>query len=794
MKSTFIKIYLLSFALLISGKMAEAQKQSGYIAPQDTVKLKRNPNASLNTYTTSNITAATDSRMIGAAVIAAAKLKDTTAYNKAAGIPVNQLFKEDDLTEFSKGGFVNIVALFEAVNKNLPESSKLQFITTTNGTSSSISNPLELKDLRIKMAANPANAAGNRPQWQENIYQAYRARDYGTKLENTITITSATREMREDQQLALTTDAGREITLAQLLQQQNGKPGAETRAVVAFRGMTYPGQIVSPETAHENYRRALFSLIDLQQSDFEHHPQTASLLNAMTADLQSGVQSKIIAALKGSTYFDKNLPGNLGPVLLTEPDVINPGELSANAKSKALELFTLTALHYGERDASKLYFRLLNQQGALAAASTQDFTAKRLAQLSYHGTEKMKSAGLGAESRNNMTFADLVLVAVAAPASPATVTRQASLSLTEVGKAISERYETTIIQTTKSIFQLNPRISVGSRYTTYKANYDPIGYANNVGVTQKGVEFRLESDLYLGKLDKMLSTGLKPFIYPEFGVVFGTGKRAVGYDGGSVRGMTTLPSFKQDYINWGGHLGLNVGPVLVGVDASLLSTKAGTDANQRFFDLSKAMTYYRYSFLTRILSWDLGKASTQRLYTLTLDAELAGETNNERTSNRTRTQNSSSQVKSGDWQTLYDRAHPNGKYNSTIANQMLADGTVKASYPSANYAAAHIGIVRGGLAFKVTGGLYNKMAITGYNSGKGEWVSQLFKNTLKGNGFAAATLTYNFGTSGMSKTTRTVSKKSSINGVDSESSTADAPKTERIQSGVKSRALIMINK
>ena len=757
---------------------------------------KLDPNKPLNTVSETKSIREVDTRMIGAATYAASKLSDTLSYNQQKGILITDLFKAEDLTYLSSGGMANIVALFEEVNKRLPKGRKLQFMTDSTQLTSTISNPLVLESLRAKISSNPATVSSNRPQWQENIYQAYIARDYGTRLENTITITSATREMREVPQLSLQDGNGSTVTLAQLLSREKAKSpaNAEARAVAAFRAMTFPNGQVSQTTANTNYRTALFALIDLQQGDFNRHPETSALINSVGNDLQLGTNSKVLSAIKNSTFFNSNVPGNLGPVLVTESDVVSPELIAGKARDKSLELITLTALHYGERDAVKLYKRLLAGQGSAAAASTNDFTAKRLGQLKYHGTEKIKSVGFGPDKTANMSLADLVLVAVAAPAIPKSATPIASLSLSEVGKTIVANYNTVVTERTTSMFQLNPRASLGSRYTTYQAKYDPIDYADGAIISQTGVEFRLESDLYLGKLDNMLSTGLKPFIYPQFGVILGTGQRKVGYDGNLNTNFGNIPRFKQNYLTWGGHLGLNVGPVLVGVDATLMSTESADDAYKRFFDLSQSMTYYRYSFLARVINLSISKREVLNPTYFTFDLEIAGETNNEGTLNRTRSQDRESQVQSKEWIRSYERARPGGVYDPEIANELLLEGDVKASYIAANYAAIHLGLVKSGIQFKVTAGLYNREAMFKFEEGKGEWLSNVARNTFRGSGFAAATLTYNFGSGSSSVKTRRSERNSVINGVSSAAQVEETSSRERARSGIRSRAIFMNRK
>ena len=749
-----------------------------------------------------------------AAVNAARLLSDSTAYNRSKGIPIELLFKGEDLAYFSKDGMANVVALFEEVNKNLPKGKKIEFVTDSLQLTTIVNNPLALDDLRMKMSSRPASISGNRPQWQENIYQAYMARDYGTKLENTITLTSATREIREVPQLALIDFDGSTITLAKLGNlasrgllrfarndasgRNDGRndgsvhrSGAERKAVDAFRLRTFPNEFMSKEAANENYRRALFALIDLQQADFGRHKATRTLIDGLYNDLKLGTNSKVVSALKRSSFYDVNFPGNFGPVLLTESEVVNTQQITTQALDKAMELLTLTALHYGERDAVKLFNRILNRQGALDAASTSDFSRKRLGELTYHGTEKFKSLGFGPDKVEAMTIADLMLVAVAAPAPNIRTEPIASLTIADAAQSVLAVYRTEIIEESKSMFQLNPRISLGSRYTTYKAENDPIKYAKGTVVTQNGLELRLESDLYYTKLDNMLRSGVKPFIYPEFGIILGRGQRKVGYDErGPASIMGDIPKFKQSYNNWGGHLGLNVGPVLVGVDATTLSTKLATDPYQRFFDLSQSMTYYRYSFLARVVNVALGKKGQINPYYLTFDLEMAGETNNEGTSNRTSTQDGNAQIASNEWERLYNMARPNGVYSPAKATQMLMDGSVKAAYPAANYGAMHVGLLKSGFLFKLTGGLYNRTAIDGYHSGKDEWMKRLFKNTWKGSGFMAASVTYNFGSNGQSKTRRTT-RSSMMNGIASTPEIESSSSSSRTPSMLRNRAIFM---
>ncbi len=794
-------IYLLALPLLagvLLGQRVNAQ-QPVYIAPQDTVKTLRMPNTSLNAYQQRSDIASLDSRMLGAAVYAANVLADTAAYDAKQGVPLAHLFKAEDLAYFSKRGLPTVVALFEQVNKNLPKGRKIEFISDSLQTVTTVRNPLALQDLKAKISSSQADLTTDPGQWQENVYQAYIARDYGTKLNNTITITSATRELRELPELQLLDAKGAVLSLGQLMARER-KPGrtvaqVEAAAVVTMRKLTFPNAEISKEIANENYRRTLLALIALQEADFKRHEATAQLIGRMTQDLGNAENSRILKAIKGSTLFDENVPGNLGPVMLTESNVLDGAQLAARSASKAKELITLTALHYGERDAVKLYTRLLNGQGALAASATGEFSAKRLSELRYHGVEKLRSVGLGPDKTEGISMADLVLLAVAAPELPVNTDPMVALTLVSAGERIVMAYTTKVTEEYRKAFMLSPRISLGSRHTEYTASYDAVNFANGSKITQNGLELRLETDLYFSDLEKMMEKRVKPFIYPEFGILMGSGTRKVGYGPQRYLGPHgAVPQFKQNYINWGGHLGLNVGPVLVGVDATVLSTKSASDPYRRFFDLSQAMTYYRYSFLTRVLNLGISKADSEKPLFLSLDLEMAGETNNEGTRDRTRTQDGGAQIKSTEWARDYAKARPNGKYNQAIATQMIMDGEVKAAYPSANYAAVHLGIAREALQLKMTAGLYNLTAIDGYSRGKGEWINRLLKHTLNGNAFAAATLTYNFGASGSSSKRRKTQHSSTLNGQTTMAPEESAYERKKLPSGLRNRAIFMNRK
>ena len=160
----------------------------------------------------------------------------------------------------------------------------------------------------------------------------------------------------------------------------------------------------------------------------------------------------------------------------------------------------------------------------------------------------------------------------------------------------------------------DPRISLGSRHTDYRAAFDPVDfvpeflngtYLNQKGsrVTQNGLELRLESDIYFSNPLKIVEKGVKPVIFPEFGVIAGAGPRNVGYDNSSTLGpLGAVPQFQDTYFNLGGHLGLNVGPFLLETEATYLSTGTRDIPTERFFDLSQGMTYYRYTGLAHVMN------------------------------------------------------------------------------------------------------------------------------------------------------------------------------------------------
>lgn len=788
----------------IFNQTAFAQKE--YVAPQDSSKKKSGKDASLNTIVVDRGLMKLDSRLYGAAVKAAEILKDTLKYDQKKGIALRNLFTGDDLAYVSKLGLNNVISLFEQVNKHLPKDQKIDFVVDSTQAVQRIENPLVLNDLRVKISAHPA-LIENKAQWKENIFQAYMARDYATKLNNTITITSATREIRETPGLELINYNGAAISLADILKRETSKNSnrnqAELAAVTAFRLLTFPNGQLSKETANENYRRALFMLIDLQAQDFDRNPITKPFINQLAADLNKGNQSNVVNALKNSNFFDINVPGSLGPVLLTESEVIDPASISNRSRDKAMELITLTALHYGERDAVKLLSRLVNGQGALPAKQTNDFTVKRLSELTFHGTEKIKSLGFEQDKTAGMTMADLVLVAVAAPAAPTVLQNNTSLTVLKVGNSIINNYSFINTQENRNTFILNPRISFGTRHIEYRAAFDAVDYVpefvngmvvpqDGSKIVQNGLEFRLESDIYFSSYKKIVEKGIKPWVYPEFGIILGGGKRSVGFDPTATVGVFgSVPQFKQGYVNWGSHLGLTVGPVLLGFDASLLSTSTRDNAYERFFDLSQAMTYYRYSFLARIFNLRLGKASQPNPYNIILNFEVAGETNNEGTLDRVSTQNGASQTGSQEWQQDYNRAHPNGILDKQIATNMILNGDVKAAYAASNFGALHIGLEKSGFLFKVTAGLYNLKAIKGYEESRGEWIKQLVKNTAKGNAFGAVSLTYNLGSTSASDKHKRSEKYHTTNGVSSQPEIEESSSSGKSTSPIRNRALFM---
>ena len=742
--------------------------QSTYTAPQDTVRIRRAANEPLTTYRESAMLVS-DSRLVGAAVKAAAILADTLKYDSKKGAPVESVFSKNDLEYVSKQGMNGTIALFELINTHLPKGKFLAFRTDSQRVITA-ENPLSLKDLKVLISANPATKQTNGQQWREHVYQAYMARDYATSLHNTITITSATREIRETPELELIDFDGGSISLAEILRREQtkikDKIRAEKAAVAEFRSRTYPGKQMSKENANENYKRALFELMRLQEGDMNRHPETKALLVALREDLSKGAGGRVVNALKGSSFFDSNVPGNLGPVLLTETEVINPDRMQGESESKAMELMMLTSLHYGERDAVKLFKRLIEGKGAVPANQTGDFSVKRLGQLRDHGTEKLKSLGYGEDKSVGITSSDLVLLAVAAPQPPASPARPGYLSLQTAGESIINYYSVIEIHENKFVVSFNPRVKLGSRHIEHRSSYDPVDFVPEVingasigqdgsRIIMNGVEMRLESDLYFSKLRKITENGIKPFVYPQFGIIAGFGTRKVGYDENTIVGPHgKVPQFSSNYWNWGGHVGLNVGPFLLSADATVLSTPERTNPNERFFDLSNGMTYYRYSLLLHVFNRPLGKRNQPERFRFIMDAEFAGETNNEGTPNRTHTQSGAAQTGSGEWRRDYERAHPGGVYNHEIATQMILNGDVKASYAASNFGAIHLGVQRHGFLLKGTLGLYNTKTIEGYSEGGGEWANKLFQNTIKGHLFGGASLTYSFDSRSWSESSR----------------------------------------
>ena len=767
------------FCFLLANPTA-LNAQSTYIAPQDTVRLKRSANEAVSSYHSSTFLKA-DSRLAGAAVKAADLLMDTLRYNTRKGLSVDSVFSSADLKYVTGQGLNGAVALFELVNTRLPKGKFLVFRTDSQQVVTA-ENPLVLRDLRMLIAAHPVTKQSDARQWQEHVFQAYMARDYGTTLHNTITITSATREMRETPDLELIDFNGGAITLGEILRREQLRTGdrvkAEKAAVAEFRSRTYPGKQMSKERANENYRRALFELMRLQEGDMQRHPETKALLQLLKEDLSKGKGSKVVQSLRRSSFFDANVPGNLGPVLLTETDVIDPDKIKSEADSKAMELMMLTSLHYGERDAVKLFKRLLEGRGELSASTMGDFSAKRLGQLKDHGTEKLKSLGYGADKTAGITFSDLVLLAVAAPEVPVTRSGPGYLSLQEAGETVVNYYLVTETHEKRYAVLFNPRIIAGSRHIEHRSSYDPVDFVpeviNGAAIGQEGsrvvlngLEIRLESDIYFSDIEKLAAGGVKPFIYPEFGIVAGYGRREVGYDKKALVGPHgAVPQYSSSYWNWGGHIGLNVGPLVLSADATVLSTPERDDPYERFFDLSSGMTYYRYGVLLHVFNKPFGSIAKSDRLRFVIDAEFAGETNNEGTPNRTHTQSGAAQTGSGEWRRDYDRAHPGGVYNHAIATEMILNGDVKASYAASNFAAIHLGIQRNGLLLKGTVGLYNNKTIEGYNDG--EWANKLFQNTLKGRLFGGLSLTYSFDSRSWSESHKTSSSYKTIKGVKSD--------------------------
>lgn len=758
-------IALATFGYSLSGT-ANAQT---YTAPQDTVKIKRAPDESLTTYTTlTQETKNLDSRMVGAAVKAAERLKDTTKYDVKKGISIDSLFEKGDLEYFASRGIKTVVALFEQVNKYLPKDHGITFRTEQSQNVKIAENPLVLKDLRAMIAEKPATIRDPQ-QWRENVYHAYMARDYGTKLHNTITITSATREIRETPSLEIIDFDGSPITLRQILAKQqainSNKYLAERAAVAEFRARTFPNERISKERANENYKRALFELIRLQEGDLNRHPETRKVIDALVNDLRKGTESNVINSLKNNRFFDANVPGNLGPVLLTEDKLISPEQVRGNAEAKAMELMMLTALHYGERDAVKLFRQLIGGRGYVPSQQTGDFTPKRLNELTDHGTEKLKSLGYGVDKTRDMTSSDLVLVAVSAPEAPTEIVANAFITMQQVGACIVNNYSTITTEETRNTIIFSPRIKFGSRHSEYRASFDPVEYVpeivNGVAVNQKGsgtshngVELRLESDLYFTKAEKIIESGVKPTIFPQFGIIAGAGQRKVGYDESTTVGQFgPVPKYKDTYVNWGANAGINIGPILLSVDANYFTSQSSDDdPYQRFFDLSHGMTYYRYSLLAHLINFGMGKMDQGKGSNFLVDFEFAGETNNTGFRNRTITPSSASQINNYEWRRDYERAHPGGVFNKAIAQEMILNGDVKATYAASNFAALHFGVQKHSLQFRGTLGMYNL-----YTVYKNDLVNgKLFANTLKGNLFGALGLVYTFGSkSSISKHSKT---------------------------------------
>ncbi|MGI4022315.1 MAG: hypothetical protein ACRYFA_12485 [Janthinobacterium lividum] len=794
---------------IVLSKNVNAQTSPPYKAPQDTVKTKLPQNANLTStdLTTQNYTP--DSRFVGAAVKAADMLADTTKYDAKNGLAIEQLFSADDLQYVAKQGANGVVVLFDLVNKRLPKGLSIGFRTENQSVVTTSKNPLVLKNLRAFVAANPASIQGNKEQWKENVYRAYMARDYATKLTNTITITSATREIRETPELKIIDFDGSMISLVTILANKQAKNSnklqAEKEAAAEFREHTFPGNRISKVNANENYRRALFALISLQEGDINRHPETKKFVDDLTNDLQKGKNSNVINALTNNNFYDANVPGNLGPVLLTEDAVINTDKIQSNPHEKAMELTTLTALHYGERDAVKLLKSLVNGKGSIPAQQTTEFTPKRLGQLTNHGTEQLKSLGFGSAKTNSMSNSDLVLLAVAAPDAPMAVTPKAFLTLQQVGATIANYYSTTEITETKNVVLFNPRISLGSRHTEYRTSFDAVDfvpeflngvYINQKGsrVVQNGLEIRIESDIYFSNSQRIIEKAVKPVIFPEFGVLAGAGRRSVGYDNSTTPGpLGAVPQFKNSYINWGGHLGLNVGPFLLATDATYLTSQTRDNPYERFFDLSQGMTYYRYTLLGHFINFGLGKIEEGRGTHFTLDGEYTGETNNTGIKNRTVSSGSAAQPNNGEWQRDYDRARPNGVYNSQIATEMVINGDVKAIYLSSSYAAIRAGLQKSNIQLTATGGLYNLYTVP--INGRGLISTESLKNAVNGNLFGALTLTYHFSSSSfVTNSKKKTESYQTIGGVESEHKVDETSSAQKSNFGPRNHSIFLNKK
>jgi len=698
-------------------------------------------NTSLSQVSTAKLPAITDTMVVRCAKRTAQLLMDTSRYDRHQGIRLERLFTPHELKYLAAQGLNETVYLFKLVNENLPANMRVVFLTDEDRTVVTDNNPLILRSLRATIAKGPSQIFQS--QWKENIYQAYMARHYGTNLFNTITLTAALREIREKPDLEIIDHDNQTVSLRQL----RARNGSEQKAVADLRMHTIPGPGISTTSAAENYRRALFALIDLQLNDIRKHPQSQQLLNEMANDLRKGTRSNILIALQSSHLFDANVPNNQGLVLLTESDVMADSVIAANARDKATELMILTCLHYGERDAVKLFGQLVKGNGAVPAG-VQTFGKDRLRQLTDHGTEQFKYLNVTPEKMDKITNADLVILATASPEVPEQVSQNAYLStqvtVPEVGRSIVNTYNT---NTTTTAVILNPAISLSSRHIEYRAADDPIDFVPEMQngqyfdqrgsrVTQNGIELRLTSDLYFSNPLKMMKRGVKPVIYPEFGLIAGIGTRDVGQDQSTTIGpLGPVPQFSSMYYNWGTHLGLNIGPFMFGIDGTILSTTVADNPQERFFDLSQGMTYYRYQLLTHILNLGSSKKDTH----FTIDLDLAGETNNEGFGNLASTQGTDSQIQSARWYEDYNRVHPAGGYDAALAKDLLNNGYVKASYTSSNYAALDAGIQLSGWKLTVTGGLYNLHTRTGY-----QVYDNLISNTWHGNFFGAVGLAYRF--------------------------------------------------
>ncbi|WP_461450193.1 hypothetical protein [Mucilaginibacter sp.] len=705
-------------------------KAQVYKAPQDTAATKRYPNESLTTFSVKTQMLENDSRLLDIASRASIILKDTSKYDRKQGLPLIKIFNNDDLTYVKDQGTNGIIALFHLINQNLPKGELISFKTDDIETIIDANNPLELKNLKATIAERPASIG--EPLWKSNIYTAYLARDYGTKLSNTITQTTAITEIRQNKNLELIDYDGKPVTLGSI----SARNKTEKDAVLDFRNHTFPNSRISLANANENYKRALFALISAQENYINSNALEEKLTADLTLDLSKGKESNTIIALKESLFFTANVPGSDGPVLLTENKLINPEEIAANSAEKAKELIILASLHYGQRDATKLLFQLINGYGSTPAQQS-GFTAKRVSELAQHGTEQFTSLGFQKNKTDNITNADLILLAVASPdLQPHVIPKSYLTVITKSGDTVINNSSSEEITQINNLNIFSPRISLSSRHTEYRTVNDPLGYVpDGSKISQNGVELRLETDLFFSGLDSVNKRGIKPIIYPEFGVVYGIGSREVGYQNSEYTGaFGQVPRFNTLYKNWGAHLGLNIGPVLIGADATLINTPVASTPDQRYFDLSQGMTYYRYELLTHVLYLKLKKDLH-----FTIDLDLVAESNNIGFGDNT-DEGTDAQIKSGQWYRDYNQVHPSGIFDKTLATDLLNNGDVKSSYASSNYAAIDLGLQKNNFKLSLTGGLYN----IDTKDGNEIYNTHIVSNTLKGDLFGTFGITYYF--------------------------------------------------